>query len=146
MLSWAQAVQQLYDSGCAWLSVHAAPTALERQAQYDVLLERLCTLGQQYAFAAEHPCQTLAKRLLRHQDELLQCVLTPGVPPGNNLAERGLRPLVIMRKISGGSRSPQGSQPRMAPYSLFSTWAARDLNPFFQRVALLQTPAALAPP
>ena len=89
--------------------------------QYEQLLNRACTLGQQYASEPKHPCQALAERLLRHQDELFQFVLTPGVPPDNNLAERSLRPLVIMRKIRGGSRSPQGSKTRIALFSLLST-------------------------
>ncbi len=42
----------------------------------------------------------------------------------NNLAERSVRPLVIARKISGGTRSPEGSDTRMGLFSLFGTWAA----------------------
>jgi transposase len=44
---------------------------------------------------------------------LFQFVLVPGLAADNNLAERSIRPLVIMRKISGGSRSPEGSQTRL---------------------------------
>ena len=56
------------------------------------------------------PAMPLAKRLLRHQDELFQFVLVPGLVADNNLAERSIRPLVIMRKISGGTRSPRRQQ------------------------------------
>ena len=80
----------------------------------------------------------MAKRLLRHQDELFQFVLLPGLPADNNLAERSLRPLVIMRKISGGTRSPAGSQTRLTLASLFATWRARQLNPFGECLAALQ--------
>ena len=146
VLTWAQGVGQLYADAQAWLTENVTPTTTERTAQYEQLFNRACTWGQQYALESKHPCQALAKRLLRHQDELFQFVLTPGVPPDNNLAERSLRPLVIMRKISGGSRSPQGSKTRMALFSLLSTWAARDLNPFLQCVLLLQNPTANAPP
>lgn len=145
VVAWAQAVRQLYDEAQAWLAAAVDPTPTERQEEYDALLARLCALGQPYALVSEHPCQTLAKRLLRHQDELFQFVLVPGVPADNNLAERALRPLVIMRKISGGSRSAQGSKTRLALFSLLSTWEARDLNPFFHCVTLLQSPAH-APP
>lgn len=68
----------------------------------------------------------------------------PGAPADNNLAERTLRPLVIMRKISGGSRSPEGFKTRLTLFSLVSTWTARGLNPFLHCVSLLQ--AANAPP
>jgi len=139
---WAQEVRALYDAGKAWLIAHPAPSDAERAAEYDTLLQRACTLGQQYALVPEHPCRALAKRLLRHQDELFQFVLKPGVPADNNFAERALRPLVIIRKISGGSRSPAGSETRLTLFSLLSTWVARGLNPFLHCVDLLQTPAA----
>lgn len=141
--TWAQSVRALYDEGQTWLQDHPAPTAAECQAKYDDLRARACTLGEQYALT-EHPCQTLAKRILRHQDELFQYVLHPGVPADNNPAERALRPLVIMRKISGGSRSAEGSKTRLTLFSLVSTWAARGLNPFFHCLHLLQS--APAPP
>ena len=55
------------------------------------------------------------------------------VPADNNLAERTLRPLVVQRKISGGSRSRQGSATRMRLASCFETWQARKLNPLLER-------------
>ncbi len=53
--------------------------------------------------------------------------------------EAGARQYV--RKISGGSRSPQGSKTRMTLFSLLSTWTDRGLNPFLHCVSLLQNPA-----
>ena len=50
--------------------------------------------------------------LLYSYEELFQFVLLPGVPADNNLAERSIRPLVIMRKISGGTRSGKVPQTR----------------------------------
>lgn len=141
VLKWAQAVRKLYDEAHAWLTESGTLTVALRQDKYENLLSRVCTLGRQYALVSKHPCQTLAKRLLRHQDELFQFVLVPGLASDNNLAERCLRPLVIMRKISGGSRSPQGSKTRMTLFSLLSTWTDRGLNPFFHCVSLLQSPA-----
>src|SRR5947209_8269973 len=61
----------------------------------------------------------------------------------NNLAERSVRPLVIARKISGGTRSPKGSQTRMGLASLFGTWMAQGLNPFHQCLALLSSTTSL---
>ena len=90
-----------------------------------------------------HPCQALAKRLLRHEDELFQFVLIAGLSADNNLAERSIRPLVVIRKISGGSRSPDGTKTRMALASLFETWQARGLNPLDECLKLLsQMPAS----
>ena len=52
----------------------------------------------------------------------------PGVPSENNAAERSLRHLVTTRKISGGTRSNQGTDTKMALASLFGTWRARGLD------------------
>jgi hypothetical protein len=64
---------------------------------------------------------------------------TPGVSPTNNLAERALRPQVVVRKISGGSRNPTASLIRCDLATLFHTWAARDLNPLAACLEALQT-------
>ena len=103
-------------------------------------------MGEQYALTADHPCGALAKRLRRHQDELFQFVVAPGLPTDNNLAERSIRPLVIMRKISGGSRSAEGTKTRLTLASLLHTWAARSLNPFLECYAALQQSTATVPP
>ena len=139
VVTWAQAVRQLYDEAQAWLATERSPT--ERGSKFTELYQRVEQLGQQYAFTAEHPCWALAKRLLRHQEELFQFVLQPGVPADNNLAERSLRPLVIMRKISGGTRSGEGSKTRLTLASLLGTWQARGLNPFIECLIALQLPA-----
>lgn len=52
----------------------------------------------------------LKKRLAREQEGLLTFLRRPGVEPTNNRAERAIRPAVIVRKISGGSRSADGAQ------------------------------------
>lgn len=56
---------------------------------------------------------TLQARLIKHHDEWLVFVDDPRVPPTNNLAERALRPLVVLRKITYGHRSHAGAD-RMA--------------------------------
>jgi len=145
VIEWAQAVRQLYDDAQEWLAAHPTPTAAERQQQYASLYERAYALGQQYARDASHPCWALARRLLRHQEELFQFILLPEMPATNNLAERSLRPLVVMRKISGGTRSPAGSKTRLTLASLFQTWQARQRNPFLECLAALSAPAH-APP
>lgn len=129
VVGWALAVKAQYQR--ALEAVERSQTAQDRQGFYDLLVARIHELALPYA-QAEHPCRALAKRLLRHEDELFQFVLHPHVPPDNNLAERALRSLVVQRKISGGSRSPQGSKTRMALASLFETWKARGLNPLAQ--------------
>jgi hypothetical protein len=57
----------------------------------------------------------------------------------NNRAERLLRPLVVQRKVSGGTRSAAGSATRLGLASLFQTWHARGLNPFQECLSLLHS-------
>jgi transposase len=54
----------------------------------------------------EHPdAQRLCKRLTRYRSELTRFLWQEKLDGTNNAAERALRPAVIMRKITGGSRS-----------------------------------------
>ena len=55
-------------------------------------------------------------------------VAEPRASADNNAAERSLRPTVVSRKISGGTRSPEGSNTKSVLASLFGTWRLR--NPY----------------
>jgi hypothetical protein len=140
--AWAQAVRALYDQAQTWLYEHPTPSQAARELQYVEVVARAHALGLEYAREKKHPCQALAKRLLRHEDELFQFVLVAGLSADNNLAERSIRPLVVIRKISGGSRSAEGTKTRMALASLFETWQARGLNPLEECYRLLSQPIA----
>jgi ribosomal protein S27AE len=89
---------------------------------------------------ADAPHATLAKRCRRYLSDLFTFVRDPRVPATNNQAERDLRPLVIARKVSGGTRSATGSETRMILHSLAATARRRGMDPtaFFLQV--------LAPP
>jgi len=50
------------------------------------------------------------KRLAREHEGLLTFLHRPGVEPTNNRAEREIRPAVVVRNISGGSRSIEGAR------------------------------------
>jgi len=63
----------------------------------------------------------LQGRLLRHLPEWLVFVDDARVPPTNNLAERAIRPLVVLRKITFGSRSLDGGQRMAALMSVAAT-------------------------
>jgi hypothetical protein len=141
VVQWAQDVRALYDEAQTWLQTQAQPSQAAREQLYVSLVTQTHTLGLTYARAKNHPCQALAKRLLRHEDELFQFVLVAGLSADNNLAERSIRPLVVIRKISGGSRSVEGTKTRMALASLFETWQARRLNPFDECLKLLSQAA-----
>jgi transposase len=136
--AWTKAVRTL------WRRLRAArshpPPAAEQRAQYAQVLQLdLRTLGAQFVTAADHPCRPLAWRLWHFQHELLTCLTQPGVPPDNNAAERAIRPLVVARKVSGGTRSPRGSATRMNLYTLAATWTAQGRNPPSEFRHLLQS-------
>lgn len=141
VLTWARRVRLLYDYARRAL---AAPTPLsvEQRERLARRLEAIAQrLGLRYAGAARrgHPCHALCHRLLRHQGELFAFVRVAGLSPDNNLAERSLRPLVIARKISGGTRSATGTDTRMALATLFGTWQARGRDPFAACLSLLHS-------
>ncbi len=139
---WAKAVKDVYDQAVAWVAQEPDPGWSPRQlhqrrvAQQQVFEQQLWAICQPYV-GTTAPQQVLCKRVEDFLPELFVFVAVPGVPAHNNLAERSVRPLVIARKISGGSRSPKGSQTRMGLVSLFGTWMAQGLNPFSQCLALL---------
>jgi transposase len=91
---------------------------------------RLLALAQPWLTDPAAPQQILSARIARYLGELLTFVREPNVPPDNNAAERSLRHLVTSRKISGGSRSSDGTATKMALATLFGTWRAQDINPY----------------
>jgi transposase len=83
----------------------------------------------------------LCNRIIKHLSELFTFVRFPNVEPDNNRAERGMRQLVLARKISGGTRSKKGSETKSILASLFGTWRLQGLNPLEQtRLLLLRSP------
>jgi len=53
---------------------------------------------------------TLARRFRKHDGAIFRFLFDPAVPPTNNAAERSIRPSVIDRRITQGSRSAMGRQ------------------------------------
>ena len=55
--------------------------------------------------------KTIKETLSKNKEKYLTCLKFPGlIPPDNNKAERGLRHLVIKRKISYGSKTEKGAE------------------------------------
>ena len=138
--AWADAVHALYLEA-KQVAARDADFAARAAARDDLerRLTALCAPHWQPGGAALQA--TLCQRIDRFLDELFAFVLDPAVPADNNLAERRLRPLVIARKISGGTRSDEGSRIRMALASLFATWQAQGRDPFQACLDLLRHPA-----
>jgi len=149
LFTWAASVKAIYDAAVAWAEhgpdPHLSPRKQQqtRVAQQHAFEQRLLAVCRPYV-GTTTPQHTLCERVERFLPELFVFVAVPGVPAHNNLAERSIRPLVIARKISGGTRSPKGSETRMGLASLFGTWMAQHLNPFSQCLATLTMKSSLA--
>jgi transposase-like protein len=76
-----------------------------------------------------HPdAKRLCKRLRRYRAELTRFLREKDVAGTNNAAERALRPAVIMRKITGGSRSTTGAKAWATLASLLRTADQQNLG------------------
>lgn len=131
------------------LSARASPENQERQALHQALTK---TYHRITAFRAKHwnklraglvakkldkrllkfanrdwqdaQCKRLAKRIRKYHRQLLTCVRHPDVLPENNTAERGLRPVVVQRKITSGNRSAKGARTYEVNMSVITTMRA----------------------
>jgi transposase len=144
VLEWARKLRDIYDRAKAFSS--ACPKA--RQAARLSFQAELLELAVPYADCCL-PQSVLAKRLIEFEAELFTFVESPQVPSENNAAERSVRPRVVARKISGGTRSPQGSTTMAVLASLFETWRLRGSSPLEECRQMLiasQKPAAAPAP
>src|SRR5579862_6404071 len=91
--------------------------------RYDLRAKRLEARLHELAHAPydEENAKRLAKRLRRHQKELTPFLWEENLDGTNNAAERALRPAVVARKISGGSRSQAGADAWATVASLVRT-------------------------
>jgi transposase len=137
--AWGQAVHALYLEACAlrerlrdgdWLARVQAAHRFEGE------LMALC----EPFLEKEVPQRVLCQRCKRFLNQLFYFVVDLRVPPDNNAAERAIRPLTVSRKISGGTRSPLGSQTKGILASLFETWRLQALDPLVACSQLLASP------
>lgn len=99
-------------------------------ASYELKASRLeDRLDQLVAGDHEHAdARRLCKRLRRHRKELTRFLWDEKLDGTNNAAERALRPAVVMRKITGGSRSASGASAWAKLASLLRTADQRGLG------------------
>ena len=88
---------------------------------------------------ADGDAQRLSKRLRRHWDHLFTFLDKPQVPFDNNLAERAIRPAVILRKAGQSNRSEQGAATQSVLMTVFRTLKLRGLDPIRTVTAALRT-------
>ena len=120
LAQWAEAVHQVYTEAKASVLPRAQPG---HRTQL-MLEEKLMVLARPFLKDPLAVQAKLCRRMERFIKELF--VSDPAVPSDNNATERSL---LVTSRISGGTRSGQGTDSKMTLASLFGTWRARGLNP-----------------
>jgi transposase len=114
----------------------AAADEVQREQIYQEMRSRLHDFAA--APSKEADCQRLADRIIKYLDDLVLWLRDPAVPPDNNMAERSLRPAVVIRKTSFGSRSRQGTLAFARLLSLIQTWERQDKDFFTTAYSALE--------
>jgi transposase len=134
--AWVGAVKRVYYEALDFRSEKRRARVKAREH----FQQRISALARPYAGSAL-PQGVLAQRIERFLPELFTFVEYPEVPSDNNAAERSLRPPVIARKISGGTRSPRGSTTAAILMSLFGTWKLRQQDGLHACTTMLTDPS-----
>jgi len=92
------------------------------------------------------PSRTFQKHLRRHHNEWLTCLWYPELDPTNWRGEQAVRPAVILRKMSGGHRSPLGAWAQDVVGSIHRTSYQRGVDPLdlVGRIVCASRPIAFA--
>ncbi len=99
--------------------------------------QRLMVLAR--AAYTDKDASRLAKRLLKYCDSLFTFLEYPAVPFDNNLAERMIRPAVVLRKNSQSNRSEKGAATQAVLMSVYRTLKLRGHDPLKVIPAALRT-------
>ena len=147
LAQWAQQVREVYDHAQACPGPDPELPETVQRAQRVKLQQqwqqRLWSSCKPY-LGSDAPMSVLCQRVERFLPELFTFVAEPRAKADNNAAERSLRPAVVSRKISGGTRSPEGSNTKSVLASLFGTWRLRGRNLYQALNSILAQPQ-LAP-
>jgi len=102
-------------------------TWLQKKEEY---MKQLTTLAHT---TIEDPqkLQAIKKSLTQNAESYFTCLEQPGIPADNNKAERGLRHIVLKRKISYGSKTQKGADTMsILSSTLLSCWWNKPKNFF----------------
>ena len=143
LAQWSRRVRQIYDQAQAYSGPDPGLPETVRQSQRVKHQQRfqaqLWSICQPY-LGGDTPMRVLCQRVERFLPELFTFVAEPRADADNNAAERSLRPPVVSRKISGGTRSEQGSETKSILASLFGTWRLQERNPYHALKSILSQP------
>jgi len=93
-------------------------------------LDNLKELCEQHRNHSHDKTKKLAREFLNDWDAIWTVLAHPELPITNNAAERALRHWVISRKISSGTRNPQGSRAFTLLASVIDTCRQRGISPW----------------
>ena len=147
LAQWSRRVREVYDQAQAYSGPGPGlPETVRRSRrvkQQRRFQKQLWSICQPY-LGSDTPMRVLCQRVERFLPELFTFIVEPRAGADNNPAERSLRPPVVSRKISGGTRSAQGSETKsiMASFmaSLFGTWRLQGRNPYHALNSILSQP------
>ena len=88
------------------------------------------TLCEQYRDSPHEKTRALAREFLNDWEAMWVVLKYPWLPLTNNEAERALRHGVIARRVSYGTRTPQGSRAFALLASVIETCRKRQLTPW----------------
>lgn len=91
----------------------------KREKQHNRFSVRICSIVDHVYTSTD--AKKIQTRITHQKDNLLTAILHRDVPLTNNHAERQIRPLVITRKISGGSQSLAGARTHAVLMSIIQT-------------------------
>lgn len=100
----------------------------ERRIYEKKMNELLKNLWQKRIWKEKDSGIFLRKWLIRHQERLTSFLKYEYGCPENNPAERAIRPMVILRKITGGSKSERGIKAADINMSIIQTWAKQNFS------------------
>lgn len=108
----------------------------KREHQREALLERLDAISQPNERDPKK-LATLKESLRKNRKAYFVCIVNEDVPCDNNAAERALRPLVLKRKNSFGSKTDQGAQVTSVLATVWYSLFRKSPKTVFQEMGVL---------
>ncbi len=109
--------------------IRAKPPPLEKRLELKKQLEQETTRIAD-ALDGHNEYRTFAVKLRNAIPSLFTCLIHLFVEPTNNIAERALRELIVIRKIIGGLRRENGARTMETIVSMLATWKQQGKSPY----------------
>ena len=115
------ALSEIYKTGC-----EARRSNKEGNKVRSILDKRVAQIAEKYKDVPE--LEAFITKLSNARPNLFHFVTDPRIPPTNNNAERGLREIVVHRKVRGSARAENTMTWLGNLFSCISTWRAKKLD------------------